>query len=413
MVQWKPPAEFLLPGFWSQGMQVESLRMKPSRDQFWVSAFTAISRTLCSAPRAGICLVLFPNSLPCPAAEATGNCLPQQTIWTVQQSPFTLGGADTEEGLPPLLSEILHLCFLSAVWFSCWLLSTSGFLFTPHSHWSPAKIQLLSQQCGLPLLQQNGRTQWQMTGALMFRRMMGQPWLRSFAKLKTPQIAGSTSREHWLLSELSFSEISWAGESCSLTKDITSGATTFKWQGLNVGTASILSGTVLGWVCAESGSEAQSAQSCCGDRHHPAPGTRTKVCRGQTGGRGTLCSDKEIPSELAQVLQSLQQLCKVMGKHQPPSGAPLKLCIARTAFVSCFWELRCSPGSLWDGWRGVDRGEGRKEGNEKILGCPQTSFPSGGIISIQVTTLVTLGEWFTLLSIRRVNRDYKITQIRW
>lgn len=53
----------------------------------------------------------------------------------------------------------------------------------------------------------------------------------------------------------------------------------------------------------------------------------------------------------------------VMGKQQPPSGVPLKLCFARTAFVSCFWELRCSPDNLWmvgGEWVGGGRKEGRK-----------------------------------------------------
>lgn len=57
--------------------------------------------------------------------------------------------------------------------------------------------------------------------------------------------------------------------------------------------------------------EAQRAQSSSGDTHHLAPApstaganTRTEVCGEHTGGHGALCSDKELPPELAQVLQS-------------------------------------------------------------------------------------------------------------
>lgn len=237
----------------------------------------------------------------------------------------------------------------------------------------------------------------------MLRRMTGQLWLRSFAKLVTRQITGNTSSKHCLLSELSFSEISTLLKRGGLQPrqgHRFCGTTTFKWQGLNVGTASILSGTYLGWVVLGGGSEARSAQSSCGDRHHLAPASssggtrsRTKVCGEQTGGHGAPCSDNELPSELAQVLQSLQQLCRAMCKDQPPSGVSLKLCIARTALVLCFWEPRCSPDNLWDGWRGAGGGEGRKEGSEKIVGCPQTSLSSGGIISIQVSTLVILEKY--------------------
>lgn len=127
---------------------------------------------------------------------------------------------------------------------------------------------------------------------------------------------------------------------------------------MNAGTASILSETYLGWAVLGGGPEAQSAQCICGDRHH-------------------LWRDKELPSEVAQVLQSLQQLCKVLSKHQPQSGVSLKLCFARTAFASCFWELRCSPDNFWDGWRGAGGEEGGKEGNERMVGCPQISLPSG------------------------------------
>lgn len=45
----------------------------------------------------------------------------------------------------------------------------------------------------------------------------------------------------------------------------------------------------------------------------------------------------------------------------------------------------------------MDGGEAGKEGSEKRVGCPQTSFPTGEINSLQVITLVTLEKGFTLL----------------
>lgn len=72
----------------------------------------------------------FQNSLPCLTAVATGNWLSQQTAWIPSKPPYS-GKGRHWRGLAPLLSEILHLCFLSAVWFSVWLVSTSGFFSVP------------------------------------------------------------------------------------------------------------------------------------------------------------------------------------------------------------------------------------------------------------------------------------------
>lgn len=140
-----------------------------------------------------------------------------------------------------------------------------------------------------------------MTGTLVLRRMMGrQLWLRSFTKLLTHQIAGSTSAKHCLLSELRFPEISWV--CCAGWWLRSSECTKHLW-----------------------GQTPSAAASSTGGTR-----TRTKVCEGH----GALCSDKELPSEPAQVLQSLQQLCR-HGQAAAPIWCSIKavLCQDSICFV--------------------------------------------------------------------------------
>lgn len=152
MISLKSPVEFPLPGFWSQGMQVESVRMKHSSISFECQHSEQSAELHAHLQVMEFASCPFQNSLPHPAAVGTGNCLSQQTIWPAQQTTLLWGGRHWA-GLALLLSEILHLCFPSAVGFSCWVVSTSGVFFTPCSQ---------SQQCGPLCCRMAGaRDRWQ------------------------------------------------------------------------------------------------------------------------------------------------------------------------------------------------------------------------------------------------------------